>query len=116
MTNLHSQDSVCDMPSLLKVIAYLCIWLTPLQLGFCLWALTVTLTTDATLVSLSNEAFLSEYLPALYAFVWPLSFVLFPDAFATLLWSLPTIPHQLFRAIVGTAIGIWLLRKLNPSP
>ena len=116
MTNLHSQDSVRDMPSLLKVIAYLCIWLTPLQLGFCLWALTVTLTTDATLLSLSSEAFLSEYLPALYAFVWPLSFVLFPDAFATFLWSLPTIPHQLFKAVVGAAIGIWLLRKLNPSP
>jgi hypothetical protein len=94
---------------LLLGIAYVCIWSTPIQVGFVLWALGVVFTTDATLLSLSNDAFLREYVPFFHAFLKPFSYAVFPDPFADFIWSLPVALHASFKAITGTLLGLWLL-------
>ena len=101
------------MTRFLRVFAYVCIWSTPFQIGFCFWALAVVLSTDATVLSLTNDIFLSDHLPFLYRFVKPLSYFILPDAFANFLWSLPIVIHSLFKAVVSTWLGIWILKKLN---
>ena len=89
-------------------IAYFLIWSTPLQAGIVLWALAVVFTTDATVLSLTNHAFLSNHLPFLHALVKGLLSV-FPDSFANFVWSLPIVFHASLKAIVNTALGLWLL-------
>jgi hypothetical protein len=101
------------MASFLKVFAYICIWTTPIQVGVCLWALGVVLSSEATVLALSNDIFISNYLPFLYSFLKPYSYIVLPDAFADFVWSLPIVIHQLFRAIVSTWLGFWLLKKLK---
>ena len=97
------------MKRLCLVLAYVCIWSTPIQVGFLLWALGALLTTDATLLSLTNDVFLSSYLPSLHAFLKPLTYAIYPGALADFVWSLPIVLHVLVKAIGGTAFGLWLL-------
>ena len=67
------------MKGFLLVIAYLCIWTTPFQIAFFLWGLGVVFTSEATVLSLTNAAFLSEFLPWFYSWLKPLSYFIFPD-------------------------------------
>ena len=86
---------------------------------FCLWALGVVLSSDATVLSLSNDIFFSDYLPFLYLLIKPFTYIVLPDALANFIWSLPTVIHQLFKAVVSTWLGLWILKKLNqghPNP
>ena len=79
----------------------------------------VVLSSDATVLSLSNDTFFSDYLPFLYLLFKPFTYIVLPDAFANFIWSLPTVIHQLFKAVVSTWLGIWILKKLNqrhPKP
>ena len=97
------------MRGLLLAVAYFLIWSTPVQVGFVLWALGVVFTTDATLLSLSNDAFLREYVPFLHAFLWPFSHAILPAPLADFIWSLPIAFHASLKAIVNTLLGLWLL-------
>ena len=101
------------MAGFLKVFAYICIWTTPIQVGVCLWALGVVLSSEATLLENTNEIFITNYLPFHHSFWKPYSYIVLPDAFADFVWSLPIVIHQLFRAIVSTWLGFWLLKKLK---
>ena len=96
------------MKGLLLAIAYVSIWSTPVQVGIVLWALGVLFTTDVSVLSLTNHAFLSHYLPFLHAVVKAVLSV-FPDDFADFIWSLPIVFHASLKAIVGTWLGLWLL-------
>ena len=98
------------------VIAYILIWTTPLQIGFVLWALWVTLTTDATILSLTNDVFISEYLPFLYSFLKPYTYFILPDVLADFIWSLPTVIHASLKTVVSTWLGFWLLRRVKKMP
>ena len=111
------------MTTFLRPFAYVCIWSTPFQIGVCLWALGVVWSSDATILSLTNQIFLSEHFPALYRLMKAFTDLLLPQAFADFLWSLPIILHSLLKAVTSTWLGIWILRKLNaghstsaPSP
>ena len=104
------------MKGFLLVFAYLCIWSTPFQIGIVLWALAVVLSTDATILSLTNDIFVSEYLSKFYMFIKPFTYFIFPDVFADFLWSLPTVIHQLLKAVVSTWLGLWLLPIANKMP
>ena len=97
------------MKRLLLAIAYISIWSTPIQVGFVLGAVGVVFTTDATLLSLSNDAFLGKYVPFLHALLKPFTYAVLPDPFATFIWSLPVVFHASLKAIVGTLFGLWLL-------
>ena len=92
----------------LLVFAYFCIWSTPFQIAIVLWALGLAITTDATVLSLTNKTFLSSYLPPIYALVkLPLS--LFPASLADFVWALPITFHAALKAVTSTALGLWLL-------
>ena len=97
----------------MRVFAYICIWSTPFQIGFCLWALGIVLTSDATILSLTNDIFLSNYLPALYQFLKPFTYIIFPDVLMDFVWSLPIVIHAFVKAVVSTWLGFWILKKLN---
>mgnify|MGYP001166310525 FL=1 len=97
----------------MRIFAYICIWSTPFQIGFCLWALGIVLTSDATILSLTNDIFLSNYLPTLYQFVKPFTYIIFPDVFMDFIWSLPIVIHTLVKAVVSTWLGFWILQKLD---
>ena len=113
MTRLGGRCRFSQMKAFLRVFAYVCIWTTPFQIGLCLWALGVVLSSDATVLSLSNDIFVSKYLPFLYQFLKPYSYIVLPDTLANFIWSLPITIHQLFKAITSTWLGFWLLKKLN---
>jgi|ETNmetMinimDraft_9_1059917.scaffolds.fasta_scaffold12242_3 hypothetical protein len=107
------------MTVFLRVLAHISIWTTPFQIVFCLWALGVVLSSDATVLSLSNDIFFSDHLPFLYLLIKPFTYIVLPDALANFIWSLPTVIHQLFKAVVSTWLGLWILKKLNqghPNP
>tara|TARA_B100000586_G_scaffold198171_1_gene146567 strand:- start:116 stop:445 length:330 start_codon:yes stop_codon:yes gene_type:complete len=104
------------MKGFLLVLAYICIWSTPFQIGIVLWALGVVLSTDATILSLTNDIFLSEYLPKLFMFIKPLTYTIFPDVFADFIWVLPIFIHQLIKAVVSTWFGLWLLPIARRMP
>jgi hypothetical protein len=97
------------MKRTLLVLAYFLIWSTPFQVGFILWAVGVLFTTDATLLSLTNDLFMGTYLPFFHDFLKPVSYFVLPDFLADFVWSLPAILHGSFKAIVNTALGMWLL-------
>ena len=104
------------MRRFLLTIAYLAIWSTPFQIGIVFWALGVVFTTDETILSLTNDIFLSQYLPMLYNFLKPLTYLIFPDIFADFIWSLPVAIHQLFKAVLSTWFGLWLLPIAKKMP
>tara|TARA_B100000378_G_C17692653_1_gene288651 strand:- start:139 stop:468 length:330 start_codon:yes stop_codon:yes gene_type:complete len=104
------------MRGFLLAIAYLAIWSTPFQIGIVFWALGVVFTTDATILSLTNNIFLSEYLPMLFMFLKPLTYLIFPDIFADFIWSLPVAIHQFFKAVISTWFGLWLLPIARRMP
>ena len=104
------------MKRFLLVIAYILIWTTPLQIGFVLWALWVTLTTDASILSLSIDIFVREHLPFLYKLMKPLTYFVFPDGLAGFIWSLPTVIHASLKTVVSAWLGCWLLRRAKKTP
>jgi len=95
------------MKGFLLVIAYLCIWTTPFQIAFFLWGLGVVFTSEATVLSLTNAAFLSEFLPWFYYVV------------ASFIWALPFTIHVFLKGFFSTWLGLWLLpiakRMKGPS-
>ena len=106
------------MQQFLLVTAYILIWTTPVQVGFCLWAFGVVLSTDATILYLTNDVFMGDNLPFLYKFLKPFTYFIYPDVLADFVWSLPSVIHGFFKAVVSTWLGSWLLRRAKrmPSP
>ena len=104
------------MTSFLRVFAYICIWTTPFQIGIVLWALGIVFTGEATLLSLSNDIFLGEYLPFLHSLLKPFTYFVLPEMFAEFVWSLPVILHQFSKAVLSTWLGLWILKQLRQSP
>jgi hypothetical protein len=101
----------------LLAFAYFCIGSTPFQIAIVLWALGLAITTDATVMSLTNKVFLSSYLPPLYALV-KLVLSFFPASLADFIWALPITFHAALKAVTSTALGLWLLpiaRDMEPG-
>ena len=104
------------MKRFLLVIAYFLIWSTPFAVAFWLWALGIVLSTDETILSLTNKNFISNYLPFIYIYLKPYTYFIFPDAFADLIWSWPVLIHTMIKTIVTTWLGFWLLTIAKRMP
>lgn len=93
----------------LLVTAYLCLWTTPLQLAAIGWGLFLVVTTDWSMLSLTNQVFLSGQLPWLYDLAKTVWFFVFPEAVAHWIMDLPFIFHVSIKAVASTLLGVWLL-------
>ena len=96
----------------LRIIAYVCIWTTPLQLAIVLWGLGIVILTEYSILSLTNIEFIRNYarffIPIvewLYTWFW--------NAFLDWLFSLPIIIHQTLKAIFTTWLGFWILKRFR---
>jgi hypothetical protein len=97
---------------MLKLIAYLCIWSSPIQISLVFWGIYIVSISDYSLLSLSNLEFITNQLGFLLPVIdWMYTWMSKP----LLDWvlSIPIIIHQTVKAIVSTWFGIWILRKLD---
>ncbi|MBC8221405.1 MAG: hypothetical protein H8E92_01440 [SAR86 cluster bacterium] len=100
------------MNTFLKIIAYFCIGTTPIQILIILWGMQVVFSTDYTILSLSNIEFIKNYFTLLLPIVnWFYSW--FWNVWLDFIFSLPLIISQIFKAIVSTWLGFWILQKIN---
>ncbi|MDG2060918.1 MAG: hypothetical protein P8J93_03755 [SAR86 cluster bacterium] len=100
------------MKKFLRYFALFCIWTTPFQVVLVFWGTWIVLTTDFSLLSLSQIEFIDNYLNFLkviinwlYVWIW--------NPYLDFILSLPLILTQTFRAIFSTWLGFWILKKLK---
>ena len=87
--------------------AYLCIYTTPIQIGFILWQLIIIYTSDYTFLSLSTKEFLVDNLKFLhdwiYSWVW--------NALLDFFYQFPAVIMTSLKTVVNYYLGFWLLDK-----
>ena len=99
---------------MLKLIAYLCIWSSPIQISLVFWGIYIVSISDYSLLSLSNLEFITNQLGFLLPVIdWMYTWMSKP----LLDWvlSIPIILHQAVKAIVSTWFGLWILSKDRKS-
>ena len=97
---------------MLRIIAYLCIWTTPIQVTLVLWGVYIVAVSDYSLYSLTNLEFITNQLSFLLPVIdWMYTWISKP----LLDWvlSIPIVLHQSIKAVASTWFGIWLLRNLD---
>ena len=102
------------MKKFLMGIAYLCIYTTPIQIGFLFWIAWIIFSTDYTLLSLSTDEFLTENLLILKEFVFKYLSLLKP--IYEFFWQFPAIIISVIKTAINTWLGFWLLpiaKELN---
>ena len=102
------------MKKFLMGIAYLCIYTTPIQIGFLFWIAWIIFSTDYTLLSLSTDEFLTENLLILKEFVFKYLSLLKP--IYEFFWQFPAIIISVIKTVINTWLGFWLLpiaKELN---
>ncbi|MBD63489.1 MAG: hypothetical protein CMD68_05335 [Gammaproteobacteria bacterium] len=100
------------MTTVFKIIAYYCIWTTPIQIFLVLWGTYVVLTTNFSFLSLTQIEFINNYFTLLLPLVdWLYSW--FWNIWLDFVFSLPLILSQTFKAIISTSLGFWILKKIN---
>ena len=104
------------MKSFLVIFSYICIWTTPLQLLLIIWGLVIVFNSELTILSLTNEIFLSAQLPWLYSLAKSIWYFIFPDALASWFFSLPFVIHMFLKGFFSTWLGLWLLPIAKKMP
>ena len=104
------------MKSFLVIFSYICIWTTPLQLFLIIWGLVIVFNSELTILSLTNEIFLSTHLPWLYSLAKSIWYFIFPDALASWFFSLPFVIHMFLKGFFSTWLGLWLLPIAKKMP
>ncbi len=102
------------MKKFLMGIAYLCIYTTPIQIGFLFWIAWIIFSTEYTLLSLSTDEFLTENLLILKEFVFKYLSLLKP--IYEFFWQFPAIIISVIKTVINTWLGFWLLpiaKELN---
>ena len=102
------------MKKFLMGIAYLCIYTTPIQIGFLFWIAWIIFSTEYTLLSLSTDEFLTENLLILKEFVFKYLSLLKP--IYQFFWQFPAIIISVIKTVINTWLGFWLLpiaKELN---
>ncbi len=102
------------MKKFLIFFAYLCIYTTPIQIGFLFWIAWIIFSTDYTLLSLSTDEFLTENLLILKEFVFKYLSLLKP--IYEFFWQFPAIIISVIKTAINTWLGFWLLpiaKELN---
>ena len=95
------------MKKILIGFAYLCIYTTPIQVGFLIWIAWIIFSTDYTLLSLSTDEFLTEYILIIKEFVFKYLSLLKP--IYQFFWQFPAIIISIIKTIISTWLGFWLL-------
>ena len=97
---------------MIRAIAYICIWSSPIQIALVLWGIYIISVSNYSLFSLSNLEFITNQLEFLLPVIdWMYTWL--PKSLLDWVLSIPIIIHQSVKAIVSTWFGIWLLRKLD---
>ncbi len=95
------------MKKFLIFFAYLCIYTTPIQIGFLFWIAWLIFSTDYTLLSLSTDEFLTENLLILKEFIFKYLSLLRP--IYEFFWQFPAIIISVIKTVINTWLGFWLL-------
>ncbi len=96
------------MRGFLLAVAYFLMYTTPVQLGFVVWSAWVVLTTDETVLSLTNDVFLRDHLPLFYAHLKPWLYSFLWNPLLDFAFSLPIVLHASLKAVVNTLISLVL--------
>ena len=96
------------MNKFLLGFAYLCIYTTPIQVGFLFWISWIIFSTDYTLLSLSTNEFLTDNLLIVKELVFKYLFFLKPVY--QYFWQFPAIIMSIIKTLLSTWLGFYLLR------
>ena len=96
------------MNKFLLVLAYFCIYTTPIQLGFLFWIAWIIFLTDYSILSLSTDDFLTDNLfiikELVFKYLWPLKPIY------QFIWQIPAIIWIVIKLTISTWLGFYLLR------
>ena len=99
------------MNKFLLVLAYFCIYTTPIQLGFLFWIAWIIFSTDYSILSLSTDDFLTDNLFIIKEFVfrylWPLKPIY------QFIWQVPAIIWIVIKIIISTWLGFYILKIIK---
>ena len=96
------------MNKFLLGFAYLCIYTTPIQVGFLFWIGWIIFSTDYTLLSLSTNEFLTDNLLIVKELVFKYLFFLKPVY--QYFWQFPAIIMSIIKTLLSAWLGFYLLR------
>lgn len=97
------------MRSLGLGFAYLCIYTTPIQIGFIIWQLFIIFTTDYTFLDMSTKEFLVDNLKFLHDWIYSWFWNTFLDFF----YQFPAVVMSTLKTVVNYYLGFWLLGKFK---
>lgn len=97
------------MRSLGLGFAYLCIYTTPIQVGFIIWQLFIIFTTDYTFLDMSTKEFLVDNLKFLHDWIYSWFWNVFLDFF----YQFPAVVMSTLKTVVNYYLGFWLLAKFK---
>ena len=90
-------------------LAYLCIYTTPIQVGFIVWQLFIIFTTDYTFLSMSTKEFLVDNLKFLHDWIYSWFWNDFLDFF----YQFPAVLMSTLKTVINYYLGFWLLGKFK---
>ena len=90
-------------------LAYLCIYTTPIQVGFIVWQLFIIFTTDYTFLSMSTKEFLVDNLKFLHDWIYSWFWNDFLDFF----YQFPAVAMSTLKTVINYYLGFWLLGKFK---
>ena len=100
------------MIAIFRLIALLCIWTTPFQIFFILWATWVVIDTENTFFNLTVLEFISQKLNFLIIVIdWLYSW--FWQSYLDFVLSLPLLLVGPIKALASLYIGFWILKKID---
>ena len=97
------------MKSLGLGFAYLCIYTTPIQVGFIIWQLFIIFITDYTFLDMSTKEFLVDNLKFLHDWIYSW----FWNAFLDFFYQFPAVVMSTLKTVVNYYLGFWLLAKFK---
>ena len=99
------------MNKFLLVLAYFCIYTTPIQLGFLFWIAWIIFSTDYNILSLSTDEFLTENLFIIKELVFKFLSPLKP--IYQFIWQIPAIIWIVIKTTISTWLGFYLLKVVK---
>ncbi len=97
------------MRSLGLGFAYLCIYTTPIQVGFIIWQLFIIFTTDYTFFNMSTKEFLVDNLKFLHDWIYSWFWNDLLDFF----YQFPAVVMSTLKTVINYYLGFWLLGKFK---
>ena len=89
--------------------AYLCIYTTPIQLGFIAWQIFIITSSEYSILSMSTKDFLVDNIRLLHDWIYSW----FWNDLLDFVYQFPALIVSSLKAIINYYLGYWLLRKLK---